>query len=379
MQQHNSQDATGGDLDKKTIGLIESIAERIRANINSGQLPNIELPVRSLANVTYEKAKGYFELGSARKVRTLTVNTARAFAQTLRLMATSRTMVTHDDFATKREVYYISKNWGDCRFDEQAESDAIIDDIEALASIYGLSREQLRVYPESHGGSVAGRLTVLDENPATGEVIEIDCANLGSGAYSIPRSVERLNFRTDARFVLAIETGGMFQRLNNHRFWERAQCIIIEMAGVPTRATRRFIRLLSDKERLPVYCFVDCDPYGFANIYRTLKVGSGNAAQVNRFLCVPQARFLGVTPQDIIDFGLEDATHPLAATDIKRAQDALQNDSFIKAHPEWIAAIKQLLEMGVRAEQQALAKWGLNYVIDEYLPRKLANESGFLP
>jgi DNA topoisomerase VI subunit A len=94
---------------------------------------------------------------------------------------------------------------------------------------------------------------------------------------------------------------------------------------------------------------------------------------------VPRARFLGVTPQDIIDFGLEDATHPLETTDIKRAQDALQNDPFIMAHPEWIAAIKQLLQMGVRAEQQALAKWGLNYVIDEYLPRKLANESGFLP
>ena len=36
-------------------------------------------------------------------------------------------------------------------------------------------------------------------------------------------------------------------------------------------------------------------------------------------------------------------------------------------------------KMGVRAEQQALAKWGLNYVIDEYLPRKLANEKSFLP
>ena len=81
------------------------------------------------------------------------------------------------------------------------------------------------------------------------------------------------------------------------------------MGGVPTRATRRFIRLLSDKQNLPVYCFVDCDPYGFTNIYRTLKVGSGNAAHINRFLCVPRARFLGVTPQDIIDFGLEDATH----------------------------------------------------------------------
>jgi DNA topoisomerase-6 subunit A len=35
--------------------------------------------------------------------------------------------------------------------------------------------------------------------------------------------------------------------------------------------------------------------------------------------------------------------------------------------------------MGVRAEQQALAKWGLNYVIEEYLPRKLADPASFLP
>ncbi len=214
---------------------------------------------------------------------------------------------------------------------------------------------------------------------ATGRVVEIDCANLGSGAYSIPRSVEHLEFRTDAKFVLAIETGGMFQRLNNHRFWEKANCIIVELGGVPTRATRRFIRLVSNKASLPVFCFVDCDPYGFTNIYRTLKVGSGNAAHLNRFLCVPRARFLGVTPQDIIDFKLEDATHKLSRTDIKRAQDALSNDPFIAAHPLWQAAIRQLLAMGVRAEQQALAKWGLNYVIDEYLPRKLANEQSFLP
>jgi len=372
-------DGPGDDLDKKTIALIDSIATRVRDSIVQGALPEIEMPVRNLANVTYDRAKGYFELGDERKVRTLTVNTARSFAQTLRLMATSRTMVQNDDFATKREVYYISKNWGDCRFDEQAESDAIMDDIEAMASVHGLSREQLRFYPETHGGSVAGRLTVIDRNPATGEAIEVDCANLGSGAYSIPRSVEHLSFRSEARFVLAIETGGMFQRLNNHRFWDTANCIIVEMGGVPTRATRRFVRLLSDKQNLPVYCFVDCDPYGFTNIYRTLKVGSGNAAHLNRFFCVPRARFLGVTPQDIIDFGLEDATHPLAKSDIKRAEDAMQNDPFIAAYPEWGAAIRQLLKMGVRAEQQALAKWGLNYVIDEYLPRKLANEKSFLP
>jgi DNA topoisomerase-6 subunit A len=367
------------DLDARTIKLIDQVAEQIRTSIDGGKLPSLKLPVRSLDNVSYDADKGYFELGPARKVRTLTVNTARSFAQTLRLMAASRQLVEHDDFATKREVYYISKNWGECRFDEQAESDAIMDDIEALASMHDLSREQLRFYPESHGGSVAGRLTVIDRNPATGEAIEVDCTNLGSGAYSIPRSVEHLSFRTDAHFVLAIETGGMFQRLNNHRFWESARCIIVEMGGVPTRASRRFIRLLSDQQKLPVYCFVDCDPYGFANIYRTLKVGSGNAAHTNRFFCVPQARFLGVTPQDIIDFGLEDATHPLSPTDIKRARDALANDPFIVANPAWIAAINKLLQMGVRAEQQALAKWGLNYVIDEYLPKKLANATSFLP
>jgi DNA topoisomerase-6 subunit A len=367
------------ELDRETIALIEATAGDVRASIEKGMLPKIRFPLRSLDNVDYDKAKGYFELGDSRKVRSLNVNTARSFAQTLRLMATSRAMVESGDFATKREAYYVSKNWGHCRFDNQAESDATMDDIEALASMHGLSREQLRFYPESHGGSVAGRLIVIDRNPQTGEAIEVDCARLGSGAYSIPHSVEHLSFRTDAQFILAIETGGMFQRLNKHRFWERARCIVIELGGVPTRATRRFIRLLSDKQHLPVYCFVDCDPYGFTNIYRTLKVGSGNAAHVNRFLCVPQTRFLGVTPQDIIDFGLQDATHPLGAVDAKRAQDALRNDPFVMAHPEWIAAIEQLLQMGVRAEQQALAKWGLNYVIDEYLPRKLANISGFLP
>src|SRR3974390_618530 len=202
------------DRDEQTIKLIETIANQVRKAIESGKLPSIRMPVRSLDNVTYDQAAGYLELGKTERLRTLTVNTARSFAQTLRLMATSRTMVESNDFATKREAYYISKNWGDCRFDEQAESDAVMDDIEAMASMHGLSREQLRFYPEAHGGSVAGRLTVLDRNPATGEAIEIDCANLGSGAYSITRSVEPLAFRTDARFILAIETGGMFQRLN---------------------------------------------------------------------------------------------------------------------------------------------------------------------
>ena len=366
-------------LDKKTLDLITHTAQHVRKKIDARGLPELSFPERSLGNVKYDQKIGYFELGRGKKTRALSVNTVKSFAQTLRLMSISKEMVENDDFATKREAYYVSKNWGDCKFDEQPESDAVMDDIEALASLDGLSREQLRFYPEEHGGSVAGNMTVIDRDPETGAVVRIDCTGFGTGSYTIPHSVEHLKFETDARFVLVIETGGMFQRLNNHKYWKTANCILVETAGVPTRATRRFVRRLADEKKIPVYAFVDCDPYGIANIYRTLKVGSGNMAHINRFFCVPQAQFLGVTPQDILDFKLQDATHKLQEVDVKRAKDALKNDPFFVAHKPWRKAIEMLLKMGVRAEQQALAKWGLNYVIEEYLPRKLEQKAGFLP
>jgi DNA topoisomerase-6 subunit A len=363
----------------KTLKMISATANTVQTKIIKRTMPELHFPTRSLANVKYDPKVGYFQLGRGRKSRALSVNTVKSFAQTLRLMSISKEMVENNDFATKREAYYVSKNWGDCKFKEQTESDTVMDDIEALASLEGLSREQLRFFPEEHGGSIAGNLIVVDIDTETGKPLRIDCTKFGAGAYSIPHSVEHLKFETKAKFILAIETGGMFQRLNNHKFWKSADCILVETGGVPTRATRRFIRRLADAKKIPVYAFVDCDPYGIANIYRTLKVGSGNAAHINRFFCVPQAQYLGVTPQDIIDFKLQDATHPLQAVDIKRAKDALKNDPFFKAHKPWTKAITQLLKMGVRAEQQALAKWGLNFVIEEYLPRKLGAKKNFLP
>ncbi len=362
--------------DAETIAQISGTARRIHEQIMKKTRPDLELPVRALSNVSYDARRGYLEIGRQRKVRTLSVNTVKNFAQTLRMMALSKELVENNDFATKREAYYISKNWDESKFDEQGESDTTMDDIEALFSVHAINREQLRFYPEEHGGSVSGPLTVIDRD-STGQVAEVDCASFGSGAYSIPSSVEELEFATTADFVLLIETAGMFQRLQSHRFWETANCILVSMGGVPTRAVRRFVRRLADEQRLAVYCFVDCDPYGIANIYRTLKVGSGSSAHINKFFCVPAARFLGVTPQDIIDYELP--THPLKDVDIKRARDALKNDPFFKSQPKWVKALRQLIQMGVRAEQQALAMWGLNYVIDEYLPRKLESSQLFLP
>ena len=364
-------------LDKVTVVAITSVAQGIETKIEKRGKPEVAFPVRSLSNIRYDPKKGYFEIGKGKSVRALTVNTAKTFAQTLKMMALSRELVLTSDFATKRDAYYQSKNWGEAMFTEQSESDMVMDDIEAMFSVEGVSREQLRYIPDEHGGAVAGELIVNDTDLETGKIERIDCTKFGSGAYSIPSLVEHLTFETKAKFILCIETGGMFQRLQSHKFWQKSHCILISMAGVPTRATRRFVRRLSDQCKLPVYAFVDCDPYGISNIYRTLKVGSGNAAHINRFFCVPQASFLGVTPSDIVEYKLP--THPLKDVDVKRAKDALKNDPFFKIHKPWAQAMEQLIKMGVRAEQQALARWGLNYVIDEYLPRKLKATAKFLP
>jgi DNA topoisomerase-6 subunit A len=358
----------------KMAKMIQGEASTIHRKILSGKKSSMKFPIRSLSNVRYRPKVGYFELKGRKKERTLTVGTVKTFAQALRMMALSKELVEAQDIATKREAYYVSKNWGKARFNEQPESDTVIDDVEAL---FEVNREQLGFIPEEKGGDVAGKLVVIDTDRDSGKTLRIDCTKFGSGAYSIPISVEDLDFETNAKFILAIETAGMFQRLVKHNYWKKANCILVSMGGVPTRACRRFIRRRSDKKKIPVYVFVDCDPYGIGNIYRTFKVGSGNAAHINEFFCVPRARFLGITPDDIEKYKLP--THPLKEVDVKRANDALKNDPFVLHHKPWQRAFNKLVSMGVRAEQQALAKWGLNYVIDTYLPEKLKHPEKFLP
>ena len=368
---------------KEALKRIENVAAEVHGEIRRSRRPDLRVPVRALSNVRYDPQVGYFEILGREATRTLSVNTVKTFAQSIRLLAATKEILETNDIAGKREVYYNSKSWGACRFDEQPESDSLLDDIEAMLAV---NREQLGYIPEEHGGEVVGPVVVIDRDPATGEEIRINGMRLGSGAWSIPSRVEHLGFQTSggelgkarAEMILAVETASLFQRLVHHRFHEQARCILISMSGVPSRACRRFIRRLSDDQRLPVLVFTDGDPYGYGNIYRTLKVGSGQAAHINRFFCVPQARFLGVTPQDIIDYDLQDATHPLEEADIKRARDALKNDPFIRHHKEWQRAIEQMIGMGVRVEQQAFAKHGLNYVLERYLPDKLKRQS-FLP
>ncbi len=363
---------------------LVDIGKHMHAAIKGGRRPWVNVPVRSLSNVSFSKRKGHFVIGEKKVKRTLSYQTVKPFAQTVRMMAFAKQLIATDDFASKREVYYTAKGssrrtdggagWGPASFTDQSESDTIMDDVEAMA---GVNREQLGFIPADQNGSVAGELVVIDTDPRTGDPIEIDCTGFGRGSYSIPSRVEGIGFKTKAKFVLAVETAALFERLNVHAYWREANCVVVAMGGVPTRANRRFVRLLSDQCDLPVYVFTDGDPYGYCNIYRTMKVGSGNAAQVNEFFCVPRARLLGVTPKDIDTYDLP--THKLDEKDIKRARDAIKNDPFINTHKQWVDALQAMIKMGVRVEQQAFAAHGLNYVMERYLPEKLKSPKTMLP
>ncbi|MBN1554486.1 MAG: DNA topoisomerase IV subunit A [Phycisphaerae bacterium] len=355
---------------RKIVAEAADVHDKIRRR----DKPQMKLPIRSLANVKYRPAAGHFQLQGKNKIRTLTVNTVKTFAQTLKMLAMSKDLVETERHSTKREAYYQAYNWGEAAFSGQDESDTVMDDVEAMLAV---NREQMHFRADEHGGEVAGELIVIDKDRRTKKPIEIDCTAFGSGAYSVPTVVEDLQFKTTAKFILAVETKGMFERLVEEDFYDRHHCILVSMGGVPSRACRRFIRRLADEKKLPVYVFTDGDPYGYFNIYRTLKVGSGNAAHLNEYFCVPQARFLGVTPDDIKTYELP--THPLKEVDIKRAKDAMSNDPFIRHYKAWQKAIERMLKMGVRVEQQALAKHGLEFVATKYLPDKLKQINSFLP
>jgi len=213
---------------KEVLTAIKASAEDIQKKIIARKKPTMRFPVRSLTNVKYRPDRGFFEIAGRKKERTLTVNTVKTFAQTLRMIALSKELLENDDIATKREAYYVSKNWEEARFNEQPESDTVMDDVEAFFSV---NREQLGFIPEEKGGDVAGRLIVVDHDRDTGKVLRIDCTKFGSGAYSIPISVEHLQFETNADFILVIETAGMFQRLVKHNYWKKADCILVSMGG----------------------------------------------------------------------------------------------------------------------------------------------------
>lgn len=149
---------------KSAAQKIVNVAGEVHTDIvKKNRKPSMRFPVRSLANVKYDLKRGHFEILNKTSTRTLSYNTVKTFAQSMRLLATTKNdLLDKDDIAGKREVYYNSKSWGECRFNEQPESDALLDDMEAMLAI---NREQLGYIPEERGGDVCGPLVVIDMDP----------------------------------------------------------------------------------------------------------------------------------------------------------------------------------------------------------------------
>jgi DNA topoisomerase-6 subunit A len=116
---------------------------------------------------------------------------------------------------------------------------------------------------------------------------------------------------------------------------------------------------------LPVFVFTDGDPWGM-HIAMVIISGSANAAHL-RELTTPDAVWSGVWASDIVDYKLP--SDPLTEVDIKRLYE-LQKDPRYKEEL-WQREIKTFFKHKRKAEQEAFSRYGLTYIVDEYLPAKL--------
>ena len=109
-----------------------------------------------------------------------------------------------------------------------------------------------------------------DRDLETGEPEVIDCTRFGSGAYSILFGSSTSASRQTPSSSCASRPLVCSSGFRAYKFWRKKNCILISLGGVPSRAPP--LRASPEREAdIPVYAFVDCDPYGIANIYRSLK------------------------------------------------------------------------------------------------------------
>src|SRR5688500_16211640 len=171
--------------DKKTLGSIRGVADDVTRCAEGGRAPHFEVPSRSLSNVKYNKSKKYIEMGSGKNKRELfNLSQAKSYMQTLLVGSGCKRLIEQGKTTSLRGLYYMLKHsiegTKEETFDDQAESDTIIEDTEVALEAM---REELHLYAKSHG-SMVGPITLVDSGD------EIDCSRMGSGGYTIPSIVE---------------------------------------------------------------------------------------------------------------------------------------------------------------------------------------------
>jgi DNA topoisomerase-6 subunit A len=245
-------------------------------------------------------------------------------------------------------------------FADQSESDRIVSDLECLT---GRSREEFGILPEEHS-SVFGEV-IMEYTVPGYEGRKVDLTISPDGLPIGPALMSADPVETKAEIILAVESGGMFSRLIETGAWSRFRAVLIQLGGQAPRATRRLMNRLHKALHLPVFIFTDGDPWGM-HIARVIMAGSANSAHI-RDLTIPDAEWIGVTPQDIANYSLP--TEPMNDADLKRL-DELSHDIRYSSR-EWQDYIADFRGLQAKAEQQSFSRHGIDFVVDGYLPQKI--------
>ncbi|RLI85946.1 MAG: DNA topoisomerase VI [Archaeoglobales archaeon] len=352
-------------VEARCLASLLSIAEDMYNQMREGRIPELRIATRTKYNIEFKEESEVWVYGDRKSIRSAkSVKGAYILLRMAYVIGFLKEQLKANKSSTLRELYYISENWGMAKFDEQSESDRLIEDLEILTNF---QREHFHIRPEEDGATVIGPIRIREETRRG--VKEIHCQDdVGEGGYQIPTNVDRLEFVDhDAKFVIAIETGGMRDRLVENGFDEKFDAIIVHLKGQPARSTRRLLRRLNTELNLPVVVFTDGDPWSY-RIYASVAYGSIKAAHLSEYLATPAAKFVGIRPSDIVKYELP--ADKLTEQDIKALNAILQDPRFNTDF--WKKEVNLQLELGKKSEQQALAKYGLDYVTDVYLPERLA-------
>lgn len=355
---------------------IKALGERLVKQIEELDNPHLDIPIRGSANVHFDESQQKIILGDKMAKRSLfNVSHARRFMQTMLVASyVQKDLLANQLTATLRDLYYAKKHTiegtKEDTIDEQKESDLAIVDFEVALETF---RERLNLRAEPKG-RMAGNVMVEDR--VRDKVDLIDLSKMGSGGWSVPSIVEQINFKkVDVDYVLVAEKNAIFDRLNEDKFWQKNNCLIMTTAGQAARGARRFLQRLSTELKLPIYILTDADPYGWY-IYSTMKYGSMALAHESERLGCREAKFLGMSISDIEHYDLKAVTIKAKEVDIKRAQEMKQYEWF--KYKEWQNEINKFLDLKIKAEIQSLSSKNLQYISNVYLPEKIKNQD-FLP
>ena len=330
--------------------------------------PFVDVPSRTLSNTSFNRKRGTLEMGDATQRRELfNLNQSKKFMQTVLLASGTKDLIAAGKTLSLRGMYYkclhTISGTKEKTLADQSESDAVLEDLEVTL---GTLREELHLFAKK-AGTMVGNITVIDSGD------EIDCRRMGSGGYAIPSIVEPdvLKFKKcEAKFVLHVEKNTVWSRFNEDRFWEKHNCILTEGGGQPPRGVRRLLHRLHHELKLPIYCLLDCDPWGHY-IYSVIKQGSINLAFESQRMAVPGAKFLGVRAQDYQRYELtDDVQIDLNERDIARSKQ-IANYPWFKDKKPWQLEIRQLLKNGFKMEVESLITKDISYVTEVYVPDRL--------